>query len=142
MWPIQYNLTNINNVASQVWQLTKQAGATCITLNGNLGSGKTTLVKAIGKLLQINTNITSPTYSIINEYIGKDFVINHLDLYRIKTEQEAIDAGVEEVIYNEGLSFIEWPLIIKNILPETSLHFYINIINNTTRSINYKFELS
>ena len=141
MWPIQYNLNTIINVASQVWQLTKQAGATCVTLNGNLGAGKTTLVQAIGKLLQINTNITSPTYSIINEYVGKDFTVNHLDLYRLKTEQEAIDAGVEEVIYSEGLCFIEWPLIIKNILPETCLHFYIDIINNTTRSINYKFEL-
>jgi tRNA threonylcarbamoyladenosine biosynthesis protein TsaE len=142
MWPIEYNLNQINTVASQVLQVIKEANAKCITLNGNLGAGKTTLVKAIGKQLQINTNITSPTYSLVNEYEGQNFTIHHLDLYRLKDEQEAIDAGIEEVIYNSELCFIEWPLIIEAILPLQSLHFYITIIDTEKRSITFSTALN
>jgi tRNA threonylcarbamoyladenosine biosynthesis protein TsaE len=137
MWPITYNLTNINNVAKQTWELIKQSNATCATLNGNLGAGKTTLVKAIGQLIGIQNNISSPTYSIINQYTGNGFSLYHLDLYRLNSVNEAIDAGVEEVLYSGNFCFIEWPDVISSILPASTLHFNINIVSQESRIINY-----
>ncbi|MDQ6902555.1 MAG: tRNA (adenosine(37)-N6)-threonylcarbamoyltransferase complex ATPase subunit type 1 TsaE [Bacteroidota bacterium] len=81
-----------------------------IAFTGDLGAGKTTFITAVCKELQVKEAITSPTYSIIQEYhFGKENIIYHMDLYRIKNIEEAMDAGVEECLQSGHLCFVEWP---------------------------------
>ena len=89
-----------------------------ILLIGNLGLGKTTLIKGIAKELKVSRKLTSPTYSIVNKYIGK-FNIYHFDLYRFNTPNEFFESGFEELIFEENtVSFIEWGDRIENIMNE------------------------
>ena len=77
---------------------------------GDMGVGKTTLIKELSLQLGVNDTITSPTFSIINEYNSlKDLKVYHFDLYRIKDENEALDFGIEEYLYSDDYCFIEWP---------------------------------
>jgi tRNA threonylcarbamoyladenosine biosynthesis protein TsaE len=81
-----------------------------IAFTGELGAGKTTFINAVCKDLQVKETVTSPTYSIIQEYhFGNANIIYHMDLYRIKNVEEAIDAGVEECLQSGHLCFVEWP---------------------------------
>jgi tRNA threonylcarbamoyladenosine biosynthesis protein TsaE len=93
---------------------------------GEMGAGKTTLIKAICHLLKVKNNVTSPTFSIVNEYLTeKEEVLYHFDFYRIKHETEAMDIGVEEYFYSGNLCLIEWASLIPGLLP--SQHIKINI---------------
>jgi len=87
-------------------------------LVGDLGAGKTTLVKNIVSILGCTSGVSSPTFSIINEYKGKDERIYHIDLYRLKSKSEAEEIGIEEYLYSGAYCFIEWPQIIEELLPE------------------------
>ncbi|MEO8859866.1 MAG: tRNA (adenosine(37)-N6)-threonylcarbamoyltransferase complex ATPase subunit type 1 TsaE [Ginsengibacter sp.] len=81
-----------------------------IAFTGDLGAGKTTFINAVCKQLHVKETVTSPTYSIIQEYhFGDVNIIYHIDLYRIKNIEEAIDAGVEECLQSGHLCFVEWP---------------------------------
>lgn len=84
-----------------------------------MGAGKTTLIKEICKQLGSHDNFSSPTYSIVNEYATSSFgKIYHIDLYRLKNLEEALDVGIEEYISGEHYCFIEWPELIEKLLPE------------------------
>ena len=85
-------------------------------LYGDMGAGKTTLIKEICKQLGSTDNFSSPTYSIVNEYTAKE-KIYHIDLYRLKNFDEALAIGIEEYISGESYCFIEWPELIERILP-------------------------
>src|SRR5215218_9710010 len=78
-------------------------------IKGDMGSGKTTFITALCRVLGVVGTIGSPTFSIINEYISKDGVIFHMDLYRLSNEQEAMQAGVEDALYSGNYCFVEWP---------------------------------
>ena len=96
---ITYQLSVIDTVVKQVWELNKHKKIWLF--DASMGSGKTTFINALCKLLQIDEVSSSPTFSIINEYESKIVgTVYHLDLYRLKDEQEAIDAGVEDVLYS------------------------------------------
>jgi tRNA threonylcarbamoyladenosine biosynthesis protein TsaE len=104
---------------------------------GPMGAGKTTLIKAIGEVFNIKDNITSPTFSLVNEYQnaqGKIFY--HFDFYRIKTEEEAADIGIEEYFYSGEFCFIEWPSKIPSLLPDKFVLIQIDIISETERRIS------
>lgn len=90
-------------------------GNTIIFLYGDLGAGKTTLVKHICKLKGIDEDPSSPTYSIVNEYQTGNESVYHIDLYRLADLEEALDAGIEEYLYSDSPCFIEWPQIIEPI---------------------------
>jgi tRNA threonylcarbamoyladenosine biosynthesis protein TsaE len=93
---------------------------------GEMGAGKTTLIRQICALLNVQNNVTSPTYSIINEYLtDKDDVLYHFDFYRIKDESEAMDIGAEEYFYSGRLCFIEWASLIPSLLPSQYLKIKI-----------------
>ena len=110
-----------------------------IALSGDLGAGKTTFIKAICKQLGVKENVSSPTFSIINQYTTpKNTTIFHLDLYRIKDDEEAVNAGVEECIYSGDLCFIEWPEKAISILPENIMNVFIDTISETKRRVIYK----
>ena len=89
-----------------------------IALVGEIGAGKTTFVKELCSALGVEGVTTSPTFAIINEYRAKKVTVNHIDLYRLTNEEEAIAIGVLELLDEECYCFIEWPQIIHNYLPE------------------------
>ncbi|MDR1773515.1 MAG: tRNA (adenosine(37)-N6)-threonylcarbamoyltransferase complex ATPase subunit type 1 TsaE [Clostridioides sp.] len=93
-----------------------------ICLIGDLGAGKTTLTKSIAQALEINENITSPTFNIVNEYEGR-LKLYHFDVYRIGSSEEMYDIGYDEYINSQGVCIIEWANLIEDILPDE----YLNI---------------
>ena len=106
--------------------------------NGEMGSGKTTLIKAIIKELGYKGTVSSPTFSIINEYLNGD-KIYHFDFYRIKNKNELLDIGIDEYISSNNRCFIEWPNLITDMLPDKHIELNINIISSDVRklTINY-----
>jgi len=102
--------------------------------NGNLGAGKTTLITAICRRLGSLNLISSPTFSIINEYKFNSASIFHFDLYRLKNLEEAMDIGLEEYIYSGNYCFIEWPEKVTKILPkEFVVHCELSYIDINKR---------
>ena len=102
---------------------------------GDMGAGKTTLIKALCHYLGSEDNITSPTFSIVNEYIGTDSSIYHFDFYRLKTQTEALDMGFEEYLYSGNYCFIEWPNKIPELLPLHYNRIKIEVVADNSRNI-------
>jgi len=127
--------SDISKIAHQILELTPDHKKFFLT--GDLGAGKTTLVQSIAKLLGVSEQVTSPTFSLINEYDGKDYQIWHLDLYRLKSLEEAIQLNIEEYLDDENYCFIEWPKIIEPLIPDKIVYIRIQVIDNLTR----KYEL-
>ena len=97
-----------------------------IALMGDLGAGKTAFVKAFCRRLKIEGNVTSPTFALVNEYVfwdenDQEQPIHHLDLYRLKNVEEALDIGIEDYLDDEHYCLIEWPEIIVSLLPEDTV---------------------
>ncbi len=114
-----------------------------IALSGAMGSGKTTFIKAICKQLGVRDSMNSPTFSLMNEYIGKgENPIYHFDFYRIKNEREAIDIGCEEYFYSGHYCFVEWSEKIINLLPKEMVRVLIEVlaIQDETRLITFHYE--
>ncbi len=96
-------------------------------LHGEMGSGKTTLVKAFLKVLGVELEVTSPTFSIVNSYEAADGIpIYHFDFYRIKSEEEVYDIGYEEYFFGNAWCFVEWPEKIGDLLPEDCTKIFID----------------
>jgi tRNA threonylcarbamoyladenosine biosynthesis protein TsaE len=107
---------------------------------GELGSGKTTLIKEIGKVLGVSDTMSSPTFSIINEYeTGGNQKVFHFDFYRIKNEAEAYDIGTDEYFYSGSPCFVEWPEKIPSLIPPFFANVFIQVENNTQRTIVISF---
>ncbi|MFI5137689.1 MAG: tRNA (adenosine(37)-N6)-threonylcarbamoyltransferase complex ATPase subunit type 1 TsaE [Sphingobacteriales bacterium] len=102
---------------------------------GDMGAGKTTLIKALCECLGTTDPVTSPTFSIVNEYIGRGHKIYHFDFYRLKNQTEALDMGCEEYFYSGAYCFIEWPEKIPDLLPEHYIAIKINITGENSRQI-------
>jgi len=115
-------------------QLIKLAGEKKIFLfEAPMGAGKTTIIKAICKELGVTEHVTSPTFSIVNEYMSKDGPLYHFDFYRLKTEQEAYDLGYEEYFYSGSYCFVEWPQKIISLLPNDAFTIHIEINKDQSR---------
>jgi len=110
-----YQLEDIQSIADVIL---KQLTSKTLLFYGDMGSGKTTLIIALSKQLGILGHVSSPTFSIVNEYEIKDGLIYHFDLYRIKNEEEALDFGIEDYLFSDHYVFIEWPERIEQLLPE------------------------
>ncbi len=111
-----------------------------IALYGEMGAGKTTLVKAICQHLGVQGNTASPTFSLVNQYNylepdGATSLFHHLDLYRLRSAQEAFDIGLEDVLYDPWYCVIEWPQIAESIFPDDTVRVEIEILGETTRRI-------
>ena len=108
-----------------------------VALYGNLGAGKTTLVKGIARGLGVKPEdqVSSPTYVVIHEYRGKKLKLYHLDWYRLKNVRGVDEALAEECFYSKGITLVEWPERGEDLLPEHALRIKINHKNLTTRLI-------
>lgn len=110
-------ISELKSVALQLIQYKKQKNIICFY--GEMGVGKTTFIKEICKNLLVNDNVSSPTFSIVNQYKTKqNKIIYHFDFYRLETEEEAYDMGYEEYFFQNDLCLIEWPEKIEGLIPE------------------------
>jgi tRNA threonylcarbamoyladenosine biosynthesis protein TsaE len=128
------SLEELPDVASKLIEL---CGALrVITLTGDLGAGKTTLVKAICAHLGYEGNVASPTYPVIAEYALKDAsVIVHMDCYRLKSEEEAEQIGIPDYLDSGSYCFVEWPGVIENLLPLNYASIQISNTSSTGRTL-------
>jgi len=104
---------------------------------GDMGAGKTTFIKSLCESLGTQDNITSPTFSIVNEYEGAGGKIYHFDFYRLKNETEALDMGYEEYFYSGNYCLIEWPEKIAGLLPAHYIRVDIQVLNSNERSLTF-----
>jgi tRNA threonylcarbamoyladenosine biosynthesis protein TsaE len=103
--------------------------------HGDMGAGKTTFIKSLCQALGVKETVTSPTFSIVNEYRGADVKIYHFDFYRLKTQTEALDMGAEEYFYSGNYCFIEWPEKIPDMLPLHYINISLKVLNDDSREI-------
>lgn len=104
---------------------------------GDMGSGKTTLIKAICQELQVTDHISSPTYSLVNEYLdAQNNTIHHFDLYRLNDENEALEIGVEDILYSGNLCLVEWPDKIPSLIPDKYVEISIILGEGNQRKFN------
>ncbi len=104
-----------------------------VMFEGDLGAGKTSLIKEICANLGCKDHVTSPTFSLVNEYRVGERVVYHIDLYRLESTQEAIDIGIEDYLYSGNWCFIEWPGLIKPLIEPPYAQVNIEIESTTSR---------
>jgi len=136
-----YAIENINDVAKQFWQKIEsvRSAQSVIAFHGTMGSGKTTFIHALCSVKGVKDAVGSPTFTIINEYAwdceGTKKPIFHMDLYRIKDEEEAIRAGIEDVLYSGYTCLVEWPEKAPGIFPADTIHVQIDLMDNAARRL-------
>lgn len=132
---VVYNLHEIEQVATQIIANVKDKKVWAFS--GQMGAGKTTLIHAICNQLSIVSPFGSPTYSIINEYATADKqTIYHMDWYRLKNEDEAIQAGVEDVMLSGNLCLVEWPERAAVLLPTNTCNITITLKDDGSRMVS------
>ena len=105
---------------------------------GEMGSGKTTIIKAMCQQLGVKEKAVSPTFAIVNEYSGPTPVY-HIDLYRLTTLSEALEVGIEEYLASGKYCFIEWAELVENLLPEDAVKLRIEVAKNEERKVTIAF---
>lgn len=133
MMTVEFSLNEINQVANRIIAETKHR---VIVFNGNMGAGKTTLIKALSKVLGVKDVTSSPTFSLVNEYLAaNNELVYHFDVYRINSEVEAMDMGIDEYLYSGEWCFIEWAEKIPNLIPENHAVITIDLLPNGNRKL-------
>jgi tRNA threonylcarbamoyladenosine biosynthesis protein TsaE len=108
-----------------------------IALYGDLGSGKTTFTRFLVRALGLNSRVQSPTFVIARKYSNSELTLNHIDLYRLGTKEEAMDIGMAEFLNDrEAITVIEWPEIIEEILPEETIRINFSYTGENDRKIS------
>jgi len=105
-----------------------------VALTGELGAGKTVFTRGIAEALGVRDRVTSPTFTLINEYCG-DCTIYHMDFYRLNTIDEMIDIGIEDYLFDDGISIVEWAEKMGKLLPESAIRVTIRYCKDTCREI-------
>ena len=134
-----YTLDTIREIATLFWKSAN--GRSVIAFHGQMGSGKTTFIHAMCDVKGVKDVVGSPTFSIINEYIyvekGTLKKIFHIDLYRLKDEEEALRAGIEDCLYSDHICMVEWPEKAPQLFPANTLHVQLEVINDKTRRLKF-----
>ena len=129
---LKYSLKDIDKIARK---LLKESKTKTILFKGEMGSGKTTLISAMVKILGGESKVSSPTFSIVNEYKVKSDIVYHFDFYRIKNQIEALDIGIEDYFYSGNWNFVEWPDKIKPLIPNNTTTVKLSILSNQEREL-------
>ena len=129
---ISYTIDEINSIAKEILSLDNCSKI--YVFIGEMGSGKTTLIKSLVKELGYKGNVNSPTFSIINEYSNGNKIF-HFDFYRINDKNELLDLGIEEYINSDHWCFIEWPDLVIEMLPEGFIKLNLETISENERKI-------
>lgn len=108
-------------------------GNEIILLEGDLGAGKTTFTKSLAKALGVKEHITSPTFTLVNEYYSGKFTLYHFDMYRLEDADEALEIGLDDYFNNNAISIIEWPERIANLIPKQHILIKIEKIDDNSR---------
>jgi tRNA threonylcarbamoyladenosine biosynthesis protein TsaE len=129
-----FELPQIKAVAKALW---KEGKANKVWIfHASMGTGKTSFIHALCEVLEVKDTVSSPSYAIINEYVSPIAgTIYHMDWYRLKDEEEAIQAGIEEAIVSGNLCLIEWPEKAVGLLPEKPFEVYMEILNEKMRRL-------
>lgn len=129
-----YKLTELPQIASK---LVNEHKDVCVwVFDGEMGAGKTTLIKEVCNYLGVQDNISSPTFSLVNEYHSdQSDVFYHFDFYRIEDEEEAIHIGVDDYFYSGRLCFVEWASNVASLIPDEYVHIQIEIQSENSRSL-------
>ena len=131
-----YSLNELSQIAKEI---IKNAQNKVLLFYGDMGVGKTTLIKEICTILGVEDVAHSPTFSLVNEYqTTSNDIVYHFDFYRIENEEEAYDMGVEDYLYSNNWCLIEWPENVKNLLPLDAVEVRINLLENGQRNIQLK----
>jgi tRNA threonylcarbamoyladenosine biosynthesis protein TsaE len=130
---IRFHLQEIEDAARLFWQQFPLGAV--FAFHGDMGAGKTTFIHALCSIKGVADTVGSPTFSIINEYRYDGGKIYHIDLYRLKDEEEAIRAGVEDVLYSGDICLVEWPDRAPGIFPPETIQLRLEAIDPDTRKI-------
>ncbi|MBK7376099.1 MAG: tRNA (adenosine(37)-N6)-threonylcarbamoyltransferase complex ATPase subunit type 1 TsaE [Chitinophagaceae bacterium] len=131
---VNFKLEEIQQAAEKL--IAAAAGHKVFAFHGEMGAGKTTFIHALCERMGVMDVVSSPTFSIINQYRTADGqTIYHMDLYRMKDESEAIHAGVEDCLYSGHICLVEWPEKAPGIFPGDTLHISISYVDDNTRKL-------
>ena len=134
---IIFSLDEITNVAKQI--LATPSLKKVITFHAQIGAGKTTLIKELLKELGVKDNSSSPTFSLVNEYrTFEGEIVYHFDLYRLNSEEEGYDMGLDEYFYSDNWCFIEWPEKTPNLIPIDHASISIKVMADGKRELTLK----
>lgn len=138
---ITYTIDKVDEVAKEILS---NATSKTFFLYGNMGVGKTTLIKSLSKCIGSSDEVSSPTFSIVNEYEAGASAIFHFDLYRINDLEEAYNFGIEDYLYSNEWIIVEWPELIEQIAPERydRINIEVNEDNSRTLRLNFKPNLT
>lgn len=129
-----YSLHEIGDAAKQVLA---QKPEKVILFNGEMGAGKTTFIKELTKALGVAQATASPTFSLVNEYLSDSGeLLYHFDVYRLKSEDEALDIGIEEYLYSGNWCFIEWAEKIPNLIPLRHTKISFEVLDDGKRKLS------
>jgi len=129
---LTYSLADLNSVAKKIITNTTSK---IILFDAEMGMGKTTLIKSLVKHLGCDDEVSSPTFSLVNEYQSKTNTIYHFDLYRIEEEEELYNFGIEDYINSNNWVLVEWPNLLKPLLQEKYTSITITKLENDERSL-------
>ena len=132
------DISGLYPVAESLISICRENNYPIIAFYGKMGAGKTTLIKVICEIMGVDEVVSSPTFSLVNEYhTGDDEIIYHFDFYRINDISEAYDFGYEEYFYSDNFCFIEWPEKIEELLPDNTFSVNILTLADGSRQINF-----
>lgn len=136
MQTISYTLDHIDDIAHLLIQ---EAGDQKVWIfKGEMGAGKTTLIKSLAKVLEVSDSVSSPTFGIVNEYQPKaKGLLYHFDFYRLDDAMEALDIGIEEYFYSGNYCWLEWAEKIAPFLPERFFHIELALASETGRMLTF-----
>ena len=129
------NISELNYVAEELLAFAR--GGKFFVFEGEMAAGKTTLIKEFCAVLGVKDIVSSPTFSIVNEYHSPKGIVYHFDFYRLKNVKEAYDIGYEEYFYSGNYCLVEWPSKVEELLPKTYIKVKIEITEETGRHFSF-----